>query len=754
MTNISIVQKRISIIAATAILLPIAMTLLASTAGLSVPPEKVSICHKPDTPAEKTLILPSVAIDGHLGHGDRLGSCDVQPSCGQPPIPPQVDVGTEPNDNEVEWISESIASLENTSEKTVTAAGTPITFRLSCSTLNTSSDSVIIYDNGLPLPYSALTLTDNSVTLTNGLTSGRHLLELVALDVYGFTIEKRVVLWVGSHTIPVLVIDETGAPVAGAEVVAKLSDDPDVTVTIVTDATGQGALSNLPNRSFNILASTTDNRVATRPASVFDGLVTLQLLGFNPPSTIDNNDFSQGTAGWDIGSAPVSIIPHVETLSLLTKKLDNSRLSRTLENSRKLSATAGLTTTPITAATEPDFDLRLSTSGEGQQKISRTFEVEDGIKSVTVRYRFITSEVPGGWFGSEFNDFYNVTIRTVKAGKSVKAGNSMNGLGLAAFDANGATGWVETELEVAEGGDTVQVDIAVANVADEYFDSQVIVDGIKKKKLTISDLQLNDIDDSNLQYLSASNHTYFNGQTRVHGTITIKGPKDDELEELKVEVLEGGTIATGTLNSALEATVYQKFGDSEEIKIDASQLLFEIPGSQLAAASQGANGTLTLRVKVKSSSDETAEKDFGPVTKLTRFTGGNRYGGRDEAVGGDDWAKPTVRAFIDGAGLIWGDFSNMNGGSFAPDHTSHQTGNSADGWFAGYNVRNAATAATIIGHLNTHGARISRVYVTFSPQSDFANAISGVTLNDGRAASSVIRHHGGHTTHFHWEVTD
>jgi murein endopeptidase len=109
---------------------------------------------------------------------------------------------------------------------------------------------------------------------------------------------------------------------------------------------------------------------------------------------------------------------------------------------------------------------------------------------------------------------------------------------------------------------------------------------------------------------------------------------------------------------------------------------------------------------------------------------------------------------IAGAGQVWGDFSNMNGGSFAPDHTSHQTGNSADGWFDGYNARDADVAATIIGHVNTHGRRIRTVYVTFAPNSAFANAIAGVTLNDGRAATEVIRNFRGHTGHFHWEVTD
>ena len=35
----------------------------------------VTICHKPGTPAEKTMTLPQSALSGHLGHGDTMGPC-------------------------------------------------------------------------------------------------------------------------------------------------------------------------------------------------------------------------------------------------------------------------------------------------------------------------------------------------------------------------------------------------------------------------------------------------------------------------------------------------------------------------------------------------------------------------------------------------------------------------------------------------------------------------------------------------------
>jgi hypothetical protein len=34
-----------------------------------------TLCHKPGTPAEKTMNLPNSAVAGHLGHGDTVGAC-------------------------------------------------------------------------------------------------------------------------------------------------------------------------------------------------------------------------------------------------------------------------------------------------------------------------------------------------------------------------------------------------------------------------------------------------------------------------------------------------------------------------------------------------------------------------------------------------------------------------------------------------------------------------------------------------------
>jgi hypothetical protein len=41
------------------------------------PVEKFVVCHKPDTPAQKNLVLPASAVPAHTGHGDTEGGCKI-----------------------------------------------------------------------------------------------------------------------------------------------------------------------------------------------------------------------------------------------------------------------------------------------------------------------------------------------------------------------------------------------------------------------------------------------------------------------------------------------------------------------------------------------------------------------------------------------------------------------------------------------------------------------------------------------------
>lgn len=630
-----------------------------------------------------------------------------------------------PTEDEKEPVSPGIISIAEVSETTFNPTNSTVEFQVSCKITSNPSEAVILINDEV-IQEDAVELSDNAISLPQSLKEGRNHIVLLVNDSEGNQLVSEATLWAGSNTLNVKVIDENNQPVSNATVTVNLADDQNVNATILTDPNGLAKLENIPARTVFLTAKDNNNRFASLATTGDTGDITLSLQGFDTLSTIDNNDFSLGTSGWNIGTAPVQIIQHVE----------------------------GLVPNFQTSAT--DMDLMLNTSGEGQQSISRTFKPKSNVKNVTVRYRFITSEVPGGYFGTEFNDYFNISIRSQLAGTSILESNSMNGLGLGAFDSSGATEWRETPLSV-DKDDTIQVDIAVANVADGLYDSQVVVDLVQEKKLSITSLALNDIDNRKLKYLSTAPHSYFGGNTRVHGTITVEGDKDDELQSLVLEIIQGGNVvATANLATDAKTQLLEPFGEDEKVEITTSQLLFELPSAQAANINGATNGTLSLRVKAKSSSGEEATKDFGAVEILVRYTNSNRYGLRDGNQGGDDWIKPSVKTIIEHfSNITVGDMSNMNGGKFSP-HSTHQDGRHVDGWFNGYNARDAATAATIISHLNdaTYGSKILTVYVTYQQTNTnaFWNAIKNVTLNDGRMAKDVIKPINGHTTHFHWII--
>jgi hypothetical protein len=277
---------------------------------------------------------------------------------------------------------------------------------------------------------------------------------------------------------------------------------------------------------------------------------------------------------------------------------------------------------------------------------------------------------------------------------------------------------------------------------------------VVRPNLSVTALSLRDIDNTPLRFISGDDHAYFAGNTRVHGTITLKGDPRDRLTSLELEARdEDGTLAKATLAPGVRGSLLTAFGSDGRVSVSTSKLLFLLPSAQAALLDSETNGNVELKVVAGSANGLRAERVFGSVPRLVRYTDANRYGnGRDGTVGGDDWVKPSVRPVAEHyAGNLWGDFSNMNGGRFSP-HSTHRTGNDIDGKFAGYAARNASVAQEIIGQLNddAYGGRISKVFVTFNApgaqplacenghqdanHSGFWHAIQNATLDDGRAA--------------------
>jgi hypothetical protein len=326
--------------------------------------------------------------------------------------------------------------------------------------------------------------------------------------------------------------------------------------------------------------------------------------------------------------------------------------------------------------------------------------------------------------------------------------------------------------------------------------------------LEISDLQLNDIDNQPLRFLSTDDHDYFDsdeipdntldGNTRIHGTMTISGGEPgDKLEKLDLEISWGETVETVPMDPALLGLV-PAFGEDGQVSIDKSQLLYRLPSAQAARfefpvlTSTDSEGDVELKVKASTQKGHEAEKSFGMVPRLVGYKGTNRYDSavppRDPKLGGDDWVRPAIRPRIArigplNPGTLFGDFSNMNGGTFSP-HASHQEGKDVDVDAPWYDARDTTTADNLLKILNSgdgvlnsgDGASIEKIYVTFNPltkpPTQLANCepVKGKTKRDTdhsafykriqnkqvpaaggstRSAADVIVPAGQHCRHFH-----
>ncbi|KAL0942061.1 uncharacterized protein CTRU02_204824 [Colletotrichum truncatum] len=244
-----------------------------------------------------------------------------------------------------------------------------------------------------------------------GFSGGSVLLSIFALDNAGNPIIKSFQLALGSVSMPVLVLGVDGNPVSGASITANATTYPGVGQSCITDNQGQCTFKNLPSTTIGLVARAGDNSIAVNGLAASSGLVTLRLMPYVDPDADASFDIDNGTSGWSGG---------------------------------------------ITKITKVKRDAQLSVSTNGRynlQSAAKSFPVRPFTTNAYIKYKFITSEVPGGYFGSQYNDYYSITIRS-NTGAFVTVTNSMNALGLGAFDSSGATDWFTLSLPVPSNTDS------------------------------------------------------------------------------------------------------------------------------------------------------------------------------------------------------------------------------------------------------------------------------------------------------------
>lgn len=298
-------------------------------------------------------------------------------------------------------------------------------------------DSATLLVNGIAISSELLTLNPTLFTASASLLPGSN---SISLEIY----EKKMdvlltfatTIWIGSETLVVNLLSSTGAPfLVPTTITASLSDDP-LVQSVITTSTGTATFKNIPDRTIILEAKGEGNEVGTAAAIGVQFSIDITMVGFNEPSTVENNDFSMGLAGWEVptDSNAIALVDHKENV--------------------------GPPLSVYPAAGLENKDIRLTTVSVAKQSVSRTFAAKFGSTGVRVRYRFITEEIPAGYFGSINNDFFSVSIRSKVAGGSLVESNSMNGLGLGAFDfSSGSTNWYEIILPLHHDSDTVEVSL-------------------------------------------------------------------------------------------------------------------------------------------------------------------------------------------------------------------------------------------------------------------------------------------------------
>lgn len=379
------------------------------------------------------------------------------------------------------FLADGALTLTGVESAKINPVSSVLSFNLAGTAFSQHLSDTRLQINGVDVSSSSFSIQNNKITAANVLVDGKNQIFLKSYDVNGRPLYLEATVWAGSRSVLVS-LNSAGKPFTGAATVTvSLSDDPTIVIQGVLNA-GKYVFSNLPDRTFLVQATATGNLLGLASIIGSQGTALINLTDIGTPSAINNNDISQGTIGWTFGTSPVTIIPHVEGIPAAAAAVSKLSVAPTAARIASPAKSVSIAKpVALKAVAVVNNDLNLSTSGEGSQTLSRTFDTKEGTTEVHVRYRFITSEVPGGFFGSEYNDTFSVSARALKSGDVKPYANSMNGLGLGAFDfASGATKWFDATVKVNPKGDTVKIDVSVTNVGDGELDSQVVVDFVEE----------------------------------------------------------------------------------------------------------------------------------------------------------------------------------------------------------------------------------------------------------------------------------
>ncbi len=629
--------------------------------------------------------------------------------------------------------------------------------------MSTNINSLTLTVNDELVSNSDVQIDSEGIRFSPSLNEGENRVFLLMASDDGKSIVYDSIIWAGSQTLTVTVKNTENEIVVGAQVKVILGDDHSFFLEKISDENGIVIFENVPNRTVAIEAFDSSNAHVVEPVSGGSESTVVILRGFAAPSEVNNNDLSQGTNGWTWSDgAEVEIVTSVEenALSQLQKIQRNMiRQPRNPNHSHLVQLLREIERTQ--SGGNVDRAIMLTTSEQGPATLSRTFRVASNVESLSFKFRFETSEVPGGYYGSEFNDYFSVTVRNQRSGEIYSFGRSMNDVSLFAFTSNGVTAWYSDSIDVEEN-DIVQVDLVVANVLDGLYDSSVVFGAIESTPVRISGFEAYDLDGQSLEYFSGGEHTYLGGTTPVYSTVELTGSEGTVISAVKLEVLQGGGVVAEVESSGTEASaLLGAIGSEGRLSVSNPAKLFSFSASNLINLSNALGSSVTLRLRVQTETGSEVTKTWSrSLPVLTRVTGLQRYSLRDDSEGGDDWGGINIQTVLTdlGSNFFVNDISNMHGGRFLP-HVSHKKGVDAD-FRIGSNT--AAVGEDVVRLLvsaldnlsASTFAKIKFIFLTYEigdAENSLTQYIQGARIQD-RMATDILRYEPNHTGHFHLRV--
>jgi hypothetical protein len=207
------------------------------------------------------------------------------------------------------------------------------------------------------IPVENMNATADGITIS-GLTDDYVLLSIFAIDNSGTPFFKSFQLLFGDINMPITVLGPDGQPASNVPVFGNATTYPGVSQICTTDASGVCTLENLTATTIGLVAKTDDNSIAVNGLAASSGQVTLKLMPYVQPVDGASFDIDNGTTGWTGGT-----------------------VSQSLKIKRD---------TTLVVGTNGQFDL---------QTAGNSFPVHPFTKTAYIKYKFVTAEVPGGYFG-------------------------------------------------------------------------------------------------------------------------------------------------------------------------------------------------------------------------------------------------------------------------------------------------------------------------------------------------------------------